>query len=184
MLITNHVLAGALIGTAVRRPGAAFVVGVASHFAMDVVPHWGEERIFLRVAVVDGLVGAAVMATVAATAPPGRRASVVAGMVGACLPDTDKPSEMFFGRSPFPPALDAWHKRIQRESPRRLLQEPVVAAASALLLRRVWRGRAAEGVRARGRGRGRGGQPRSSGARDRPTGGPGDQRWVRSAGGW
>ncbi|MFY0405631.1 hypothetical protein [Solicola sp. PLA-1-18] len=140
MLITNHVLAGALIGTAAPGPVSAFAMGVASHVAMDVVPHWGNEEIFVPVAVVDGLVGATAMAAVAARAPRDRRLAVVAGMVGACLPDADKPSTMFFGRSPFPAAVDAWHKRIQRESPRRLVQEPVVALAGALILRRVWRG--------------------------------------------
>jgi len=47
---------------------------------------------------------------------------------------------VFFGRSPFPEALDAWHKRIQRESPRRMPQEVVVATLGALLVRRLVRG--------------------------------------------
>ena len=42
MLVTNHVLSGAVIGAAVRRPVPAFALGVASHFALDAVPHWGK----------------------------------------------------------------------------------------------------------------------------------------------
>jgi hypothetical protein len=42
MLVTNHVLSGALIGAVVRRPLPAFTLGVASHFALDTVPHWGK----------------------------------------------------------------------------------------------------------------------------------------------
>src|ERR1700675_3735019 len=42
MFITNHVLAGTLAGTALRRrPVLAFCVGFATHIAMDMTPHWG-----------------------------------------------------------------------------------------------------------------------------------------------
>lgn len=41
MLVTNHVLAGAAIGALTRRPGVALGLGVASHLAMDAMPHWG-----------------------------------------------------------------------------------------------------------------------------------------------
>ena len=139
MLITNHVVSGAIIGTVARGPVSAFAAGVASHFALDTVPHWGEERIFLEVAVVDGLVGLATMSLIGATAPRRRRTRVVAGMLGACLPDADKPSTLFVGRSPFPAAIDAWHIRIQRESPRRLPQEFVVAGLGLLALRGIAR---------------------------------------------
>src|ERR1700728_4818444 len=57
MLVTNHVLSGAVIGAAVRRPAPAFALGVASHFVLDAVPHWGKfggGRRLLRVAVPDG----------------------------------------------------------------------------------------------------------------------------------
>ncbi len=139
MIITNHVVSGALVGVAAPGPASAFVLGVASHFALDSVPHWGDEAIFLRVAVVDGLVGLTAMGVIARATPPPRRRRVVAGMLGACAPDADKPSELFFGRSPYPVALDDWHRGIQRESPRRLLQEVVVAAVGALLVRKALR---------------------------------------------
>ena len=138
MLITNHVLAGALIGTVAPGPASAFAAGVASHFVMDALPHWGDrdERVFLRVAVVDGLVGLATMAWVTARTPRGRRGRVVAGMLGACAPDTDKPATLFFGRSPFPVAVDRWHHGIQRESTRRMPQEVVLALLGAAAVRR------------------------------------------------
>lgn len=137
MLITNHVLSGALVGAASPGPVSAFALGVVSHAALDSVPHWGDRSIFLRVAVVDGLVGLATMGAVAAATGPGARARVVAGMLGACLPDADKPGDLFFGRSPFPAAVDRWHQQIQRESPRRLPQEVVVALVGGLVVRRV-----------------------------------------------
>ncbi len=132
MLLTNHVLSGALIGALVGRPLPAFALGVASHFALDVVPHWGKwdsQRQFLRVAVPDGLISLAAMGAIAAASPSDRRLAVLAGMTGAALPDIDKPSNLWFGWSPFPAAVDRFHSRIQHEEPRRAHIELLAAAA-------------------------------------------------------
>ena len=147
MLVTNHVLSGAVIGATTRRPVHAFVLGVASHFVLDWAPHWGKfggGRRMLRVAVPDGLIGLAVMGTMAAVAPPERRAAVLAGMAGAAFPDLDKPSKLFFGRSPFPPAVDRFHSAIQHEKARRAHYEATAAVvfgsvALAILLGRATR---------------------------------------------
>jgi hypothetical protein len=144
MLVTNHVLSGALIGAAVRRPVPAAALGVASHFVLDAVPHWGKwggPNGLLRVAVPDGLTGLAVIGTFAAIAPRERRLAVLAGMAGAALPDLEKPSMLFFGRSPFPRAVDAFHSAIQDEAPDRFHHEVIAAAiftvgALALLRKR------------------------------------------------
>jgi len=143
MLVTNHVLSGALIGGAVRRPVPAFVLGVASHFALDAVPHWGEwgsRRRFLRVAVPDGLAGLAAIGAFAAVAPPERRLAVLAGMAGAALPDIEKPTKLLFGWSPFPRVVDDFHTAVQREEPRRahyeLAAAAVLAAATLAVLRK------------------------------------------------
>ena len=104
MLLTNHVLSGALIGTLASRPLPVFAVGVASHFALDALPHWGQwgsRRRFLRVAAADGLVSLAAAGALAAASPADRRLAVVAGMAGAALPDLDKPAIMWLGRSPW-----------------------------------------------------------------------------------
>ena len=134
MLITNHVLSGALIGAAVRRPVPAFVLGVASHFVLDTVPHWGDwvdGQQFLRVAVPDGLTGLATIGLCAAVAPPSARLSVLAGMAGAALPDLDKPGRICFGRSPFPRPVDEFHAAIQHEAQGRAPFEFFSAAALA-----------------------------------------------------
>jgi hypothetical protein len=132
VLLTNHVLSGALIGALARHPAPAFAAGVASHFVLDAVPHWGDwasQQQFMRVAVPDGLVSLAVMGALTAAAPPGRRAAMLAGMAGAALPDADKPATIWFGWSPFPAAVDRFHARIQDESRRRA---PVELAAAGL----------------------------------------------------
>jgi hypothetical protein len=132
MLVTNHVLSGAVIGTATRRrPAAAFVLGVLSHFALDAAPHWGKwtgPPSFMEVAVPDGLTGLAAMGVMTALAPRDARLAVLAGMAGAALPDLDKPSVVFFGRSPFPRAWDRFHLRIQDEAPHRFKYEVAAAA--------------------------------------------------------
>ncbi len=143
MLLTNHVLSGALIGGLIRRPADAFAVGVASHFVLDTVPHWGpwrDKRVFLRVAVPDGLISLALIGAFAAASPPDRRQAVLAGMAGAALPDLDKPTSLWWGWSPFPAAVDRFHSRIQDEAPGRapveLAAAGAFAAAALTVLRR------------------------------------------------
>lgn len=135
MIISSHVGAGALVGMALRRPVPAFLVGFASHLAMDAMPHWGLGKggNYLPVARRDGVAGLAAMGILAATAPTGRTAAVVAGMTGACLPDTDKLGTYFFRVNPWPAAFNHFHGRIQRESPTRLRQEIITAGALTTL---------------------------------------------------
>jgi hypothetical protein len=133
MLVTNHVLSGAVIGAVVRRPALALPLGIGSHFVLDAVPHWGKwdsDRHFLRVAVVDGLAGLAVMGAAAALSRPERRWAVLAGMVGAALPDVDKPTRVFFDFSPFPEPVNELHRRIQDEAPHRFLSHELPAGAA------------------------------------------------------
>lgn len=145
--MTNHVLSGALIGAVVRRPLPAFAIGVVSHFVLDATPHWGnwnDPEQFLRVAVPDGLAGLAAIGVVAAASPPERRLAVLAGMAGAAAPDLDKPARLWFGRSPWPAAVDRFHSSIQNEAQHRFRQEMTVMAALAtglLAVRAIRRGR-------------------------------------------
>jgi hypothetical protein len=143
VLLTNHVLSGALIGALARRPLPAFAASLASHFVLDAVPHWGDwesRRHFLRAAVPDGLVSLAVMGAFMALSPADRRLAVVAGMTGAALPDIDKPVRMWLGRSPFPGPVDRFHSGIQREAagrfPLELLAASAFACAAITALRR------------------------------------------------
>jgi hypothetical protein len=146
VLLTNHVVSGALIGALARRPLPAFAAGVASHFVLDAVPHWGDwgsRRRFLRVAVADGLVSLAVAGALTAASPSERRPAVLAGMAGAALPDLDKPTRLWFGWSPFPAAVDRFHSRIQREAWHRGYVEVLAAAGltpAALAALRRWGG--------------------------------------------
>ncbi len=158
VLVTNHVLSGAVIGAVTGRPAVAFAAGVASHFVLDALPHWGRagQQRFLRVAVADGLTGLAAMAALAAAAPPGRRGAVVAGMAAAALPDVDKPCLLWFGRSPWPLAVDWFHRWIQDEAPDRFGQEAIAAATFTACALAAFRGAARRQRHGRGSA---GGQP-------------------------
>ncbi|GAA1937144.1 hypothetical protein [Nocardioides marmoribigeumensis] len=131
MLVTNHVLSGAVVAALCPGPVSAFTAGVVSHFLLDTVPHWGDVEFdeMVPIGVRDGLVGLAAMTLVHGATPPGRRLRVLAGMSGAAFPDLDKPALLFFGRSPFPRAWDDFHVSIQRESRDRMTQEFLVGGA-------------------------------------------------------
>lgn len=45
MTITNHFATGALIAYAIKQPYLAFPIAFASHFALDVLPHYGAPEI-------------------------------------------------------------------------------------------------------------------------------------------
>ena len=64
-------------------------------------------------------------------------------MAGAALPDLDKPSIVFFGRSPWPPAVDRFHMGIQDEAPHRWKYELAAAAVFFAAAVALLRGRAA-----------------------------------------
>ena len=133
MFVTNHALAGAAIGAMVRRPVPALIAGVASHVLMDMTPHFGGPGMdtdeFLRLARIDGTVGLGVTVAVAAAAPSSVRCGALVGLAGACLIDLDKPGRHFFGRSPFPPAVDRFHGQIQNEAPHGRWMEAATTAA-------------------------------------------------------
>lgn len=142
MLVTNHVLAGAVIGRVMsRRPVGAFLVGVVSHFAMDACPHFGDASWeadspeFLRLARCDGCCGLAAMAVAAGLSPRPSRLAVVCAMTGAAIVDSDKPFEYFLGWNPWPESWNRFHKRIQNEEANRL---PLELAAGALLAGLAW----------------------------------------------
>jgi len=135
VLITNHVLSGAVVGALSPDSLSAAGRGFASHFVLDSLPHFGlPEEHLMKVAVPDGLVGLAAIAVVARATPPGLRLRVLAGVFGACLPDVDKPARQFFGRSPFPAWMDRAHAAIQPEASHRLPIEVACAGAFSAAL--------------------------------------------------
>ncbi len=135
MLITNHVLSGAVIGAVAPDVRQAVSLGFLSHFVLDGLPHFGvDDEHLMKIAVPDGLTGLATIAVIVRATPRDRLAPVLAGIVGACLPDLDKPGHQFFGRSPFPRWFDAVHARIQDEEVHRFTVEVAAAAVFSVAL--------------------------------------------------
>ena len=145
MLVTSHVLAGAIVGRVLgRHPLGAFAAGVVSHFAMDACPHWGDpdagmDARFLRVARCDGCCALAAMAVAAGLSPRRSRRAVAAAMLGGALVDADKPMRHFFGWNPFPDPVNRLHHWIQNEAPHRLPHEVAAAACLAVAAAAVLR---------------------------------------------
>jgi hypothetical protein len=146
MFVTNHVLAGTLVGLALpQNPAQALAGGVVSHVIMDLTPHCGDATLtddeFFVIARRDGLLALAVLAAVFVATPAPRR-SVVAGVIGAVLLDLDKPCKRFFGFDPFPRSVSRFHHWIQNEAPHRVPHEVgaggvlALAAAGGLVGRR------------------------------------------------
>jgi hypothetical protein len=140
MFVTNHVLSGVVVGRLLERhPVAAFVVGVGSHLALDMVPHWGCDkrtadgrRLFLRYAKRDGLLGLFTMVCAAGAVDRQARAATIAAMAGATLLDADKPMMHFLGRNPFPKAVRRIHSRAQNESPQGMPNEVLFGLSCAI----------------------------------------------------
>ena len=83
------------------------------------------------------------MGGLAAVSSADRRAAVLAGMAGAAMPDLDKPGKLWFGRSPWPPAVDRFHMGIQDEAAHRLYVELLATAGFAAAALVALRGRGA-----------------------------------------
>jgi hypothetical protein len=137
---TNHVLSGVAIGRVLERhPVSAFVIGVASHLVLDMVPHWGCEvrteddwTRFVRYARRDGVLG--LVTALGALAAVDRRArlATLAAIAGATLLDADKPMLYFWGRNPFPKKVREIHARAQNESLQGMPNELAFGVSCAL----------------------------------------------------
>jgi hypothetical protein len=137
---TNHVLSGVAIGRVLaQRPATAFMVGVASHLALDMVPHWGcqlgtvpDRQQFLRYARRDGILGLVVALGAVAAVDRRVRLATLAAIAGATLLDADKPALYFWRRNPWPQTVRTIHAWVQNESPKGMPNEIAFGVSCAL----------------------------------------------------
>lgn len=113
----NHVLTGVAIGAAIQEPILVIPLALASHFALDMLPHFGNHpvykwghRHFWKILAVDSLlsIGAIVAAIIVA---PSLAWPIILGGIFAALPDflwVD-----FFGRGNRNHWFHKFHKKIQ-----------------------------------------------------------------------
>lgn len=48
MFETVHILTGLVVGTYVQNPAVAFAAGIASHLALDAIPHWDGQGLVVK----------------------------------------------------------------------------------------------------------------------------------------
>ena len=98
MFVTTHALIGVLIAEQMpNHPVAAFVLSVAAHFLMDIIPH-GDSKLYkgyisgakarraVAYVLVDALVALFVVLTLFNTKLVDHRLALTAGIVGGVLP--------------------------------------------------------------------------------------------------
>lgn len=169
MFVTVHVLSGVAIGRLagrsravtppvppvppappvplVPRRGAimgalaAAGTGLASHLVLDALPHWGRRHPgqFLPAAVADGLTALLLGGWLARRCPGEHRTTVLAGMLGAVLPDLNKPAVLLTGSDPSPAWFGRIHERVQREAPEWLWHEALAAGLGLALAAQLTR---------------------------------------------
>jgi hypothetical protein len=133
MILCTHAVVGAALASFLpSHPAAAFVVGFASHFAIDAIPHWDYpirshsvnpmiaapiafDRALLRDAAAigsDGLFGVAVALYLYSSSAS--LWAILLGAIGAMLPD---PLQFVHGRWPYEPlaTLQRFHRWIHTD---------------------------------------------------------------------
>lgn len=123
MIMSAHIAAGAAIAAGVSVSTVALPMALASHYALDSIPHWQEtlhpyrphEGTWRRV-IVDALCSAAIL-LLAVSAHPDRTVVILTGAALALLPDADS---ILAIRPQWRRGLAGWHWRIhcwlQRET--------------------------------------------------------------------
>ena len=113
MFLTGHAAVGVAAATALTKdPTMAFIIGLVSHYAADLVPHGDEEagdwtkkgnevKRLLGITLVDAAIWAAVLA--AAFAAAGFSWTFLAAAVGSAVPDVMWGLEKTTGRRLFGP---------------------------------------------------------------------------------
>lgn len=135
MLATTHTCVGFLVGQRSSSAPQALALGVGSHLLLDRVPHWGgvSPRAWTLTAILDGLTAGTLAVGLLAKARPDDRLRILAGIIGANLPDADKPIHLFTRRHLFPRRLRRLLAHGQKESPRFALSDLSVAIAALAL---------------------------------------------------
>lgn len=140
----NHIATGALIGASFSAP-IAMPLAFVSHFAMDVLPHFGDENLsrrsrrFLAVVVMDACIVLTITAAIIALKPHHWQLMLAGGVI-AMSPDAMHAPDFYRelrkrqmkGRG----RLGNWHHNIQREYAWGIIVEAVwLAFITPFLLR-------------------------------------------------
>ncbi len=114
----NHTLTGVALGVLIPEPALVAPVALASHFALDVIPHYGEhspfalgDKYYLPKIAADIFLSLLIF-VVAQHHFPGHTVAITTGVVFSLLPDVLWPFNLVVKRGPLKRFL-RWHKAIQ-----------------------------------------------------------------------
>lgn len=143
MLLTFHTLAGAAIASQVQNPLAAWPLALASHFALDLMPHWDfftngvHLNRLVKAAIAGDVILSLLIGIIFAIKTPGNAVNILGACFFACLPDILEAPHFFAKHEPWWSALDL---KIQRKFhhkltlPWGLLMPCVIAGVSLFFL--------------------------------------------------
>lgn len=118
----NHVVFGSLIGLTIKQPALAAPLALVSHFALDVIPHYGNDpkliwrskRYHQRI-LLDGIACLAYTAWLVLLQPPNLGLALWCAFL-ALLPDLLWPITLYIKDHGWFRAFFKFHKAIQNES--------------------------------------------------------------------
>jgi hypothetical protein len=119
MLITPHVTAGAVIGITFQDPYLVFPTAVASHFVLDLIPHWDPDPARLKRALgfltLDTIAALLVLLWAISEHHSDRRA-IFWGAAGAILPDIIENAHFQLRKKKIP-YFSAFHLKVHVKRP-------------------------------------------------------------------
>lgn len=122
MTATNHVLTGVVIGLTIHQPVLAIPLALVSHFALDALPHYGEQDLtskrFKIILAVEALAITIILTVIAMRQPAYWGLAIVCGLVAASpdfmwLPNFIRDLRHSNDRKPYTSGIYHFHKAIQ-----------------------------------------------------------------------
>lgn len=144
MQALNHVAFGTLLAVTLKQPALVVPIALASHFAMDVLPHYGEDSKAPRGSapyhfriLIDGL-ASLIFVGVFSSRFPEYSGVIMLGALFAVFPDFFWPLALYIKRSNPIWKFLRFHKQIQKfESPKGIYNEVVWFIATLLIISAV-----------------------------------------------
>lgn len=144
MLAINHTLTALLIAVTVKKPELVVPIALASHFVLDVIPHYGEHEKVSRGSsfynlkiIADGLLSLLVV-VLAINHWPNLAGIIVLSAFFSILPDLIWPLALVVKKQGPLWEFFKFHKQIQHESPNGIIIELIWGITFAAISFGIW----------------------------------------------
>lgn len=127
----NHVVFGSLVGLTIKQPALAAPIALASHFALDMIPHYGEHHVtqlgtkLYHVRILADIAACFIFGAALLMLRPANPGLVILCAILAVIPDFLWPIYLAIKPRGFLFEFFKFHKLIQRESPLGIIIEVV-----------------------------------------------------------